>query len=190
MAAPNDSVLVTQARDGDKGAFGELVARHTRAMFAIARAYFASEADAEDAVQDAFVRAYQSLGQLRSPGRFAAWLARITVNTSLDILRLRSDKVSLADFATSVPLLPRLGQPQLTPATLASKGERGEMLRAAVGRLPENQRLVIMLRYAGEMSYQAMASYLDVPVTTVESRLHRAKQALRKMLGPLDTPDG
>jgi RNA polymerase sigma-70 factor (ECF subfamily) len=61
------------------------------------------------------------------------------------------------------------------------------MLRAAIGRLPEHQRVVVMLRYGGELSYEQMAAYLGVPVTTVDSRLHKAKVALRKMLKPLDT---
>jgi len=190
MPAPDDGTLVEQARGGDREAFGKLVLRHTRAMFAIARAYFASEADAEDAVQDAFVKAFRTLAQLREASRFAGWLARITVNTCVDILRSRSDRVSLADFATSVPLFPRLGQQHSTPSTLASKAERAELLRAAIGRLPEDQRVAIMLRYAGEMSYEQMAAYLDVPLTTVESRLHRAKVALKEILKPLDTTAG
>jgi RNA polymerase sigma-70 factor (ECF subfamily) len=190
MVAPDDAALVARARDGDRVAFGELVSRHTRGAFAIARAYFASEADAEDAVQEAFVKAFRALDQLKDGRKFAGWLARITANTSLDILRSRSDKVSLADFATSVALFPRLGQPPLTPAALASKTERAELLRAAVGRLPEDKRVVIMLRYAGEMSYEEMARYLDVPVTTVETRLHRAKRALKDMLKTLDSSEG
>ena len=62
------------------------------------------------------------------------------------------------------------------------------MLRAAIGRLSEDRRVVVMLRYSGEMSYAQIADYLGVPVTTVETRLHRAKKALRDMLGALDTP--
>jgi len=190
MEAADGCALVLRARDGEREAFGELVARHSRAMMAIARAYFAEEADAEDAVQDAFVKAWEALGQLERPERFAAWLARITSRTSIDILRARRDKLSLADFATSVPLRPRVGPEQLTPAALASKGERAEMLRAAIGRLPENYRVVIMLRYSADMSYAATAAYLDVPVTTVETRLHRAKKALRDLLPGLDTAAG
>ena len=116
-------------------------------MLAVARAYFASEADAEDAVQDAVVRAYRALDQLADGGRFAAWLARITVNTCLNILAARSDRVSLAQFASTVKLHRRLRGTTLTPASFASKGEEAELLKAAVGRLPEEQRVVLMLRY-------------------------------------------
>jgi len=189
MAATDDYALVLLARNGDPQAFGQLVARHERAMLAVARAYFASAADAEDAVQDAFVKAFRSLGQLEEGGRFGGWLMRITVNTCLDTLRSKSHAVSLADFATSVPLRPRLGQMHLTPSTLASRSERSGLLRAAIGRLPEDQRVVVMLRYGGDMSYEQMADYLDVPSSTVEGRLRRAKRALKELLGGLETSE-
>jgi RNA polymerase sigma-70 factor (ECF subfamily) len=188
MTGADDATLVTRAKSGDREAFGELVARHQRAMYAVSRAYFASEADADDAVQDAFVKAFQALDQLNSGSRFAAWMARITMNTCLDVLRARTDKQSLADFATSVPVRPRLGQPRLTPATLASRAEESELVRAAIGRLPEHQRVAIMLRYGGQLTYEQIADYLGVPVSTVDGRLYKAKRALRKMLGPLDSP--
>lgn len=156
-------------------------------MLAVARAYFLSEADAEDAVQGALVKAFRCLGQLRDGARFSGWLTRITVNTCLDTLRSRTDKRSLADFATSVVLHPRLGQQQLTPATLASRSERSEMLRVAIGRLPEDQRVVVMLHYGEDMTYDQMAEYLDVPPSTVQGRLRRAKRTLRELLSTPDT---
>ena len=185
MSAINDVALVARAREGDRRAFGQLVLRHERAMLAIARAYFAAEADAEDAVQEAFVTAFRRLGQLADDGRFAGWVARITVRKCLDALRARTDKMSLADFASTVQLHRRLGQVQLTPATLASKGEEAEVLKAAIGHLPDAQRVVLMLRYAEDMTYNQMAAYLSVPASTVRGRLHTAKQGLREVLGSL-----
>jgi RNA polymerase sigma-70 factor (ECF subfamily) len=186
MTDASDRDLVARVRRGDTEAFGELVSRHERAMLAAARAYFASGADAEDAVQTALVKAFRSLGQLEDGARFAGWLMRITVNTCLDTLRVRTDKQSLADFATSVQVFPRLGQEAPTPATLASRSEHLERLRAAIGRLPEEQRVVVMLHYAEDMTYEQMAEYLNVPPSTVQGRLHRAKEALRELLRPLE----
>ncbi|HUT34951.1 MAG TPA: sigma-70 family RNA polymerase sigma factor [Planctomycetota bacterium] len=182
MNAGDDVSLVARAKQGDRSAFGELVTRHERAMLAIARAYFASEADAEDAVQEAFVKAYRTLGQLANDGLFAPWLARITVNTCLDTLRARTDKVSLADFATTAQFRSRVGAAPLTPASLASQGEQAEALKAAIGRLPEEQRVALMLRYVEDMTYDQIADYLGVPSSTVRGRLHSAKQALRELL--------
>jgi len=190
MVEAEDAELVARAKAGDREAFGSLVTRHGRAMLALARAYFASEADAEDAVQDAVLRAFGALGGLEDNNRFAAWLARITVNTCLTTLSARTDKVSLADFASTVKLHRRLRETSLTPAALASKGEEAELLKAAIGRLPDEQRLVVMLRYTEEMTYEEMAAYLDVPPATVRGRLYTAKLALRELLGPLQTPEG
>jgi len=186
MSAPDDGSLVALARTGSQEAFGQLVTRHERAMFAIARSYFASEADVEDAVQEAFVKAYQSLPQLEVDERFTAWLARITVNTCLNLIRSRSNRISLGAFASTVQLHPRLGQPQFTPATLASKGERSDLVKAALGRLPEEQRVVLMLRFGEGMTYDEIADYLDVSLPTVQGRLNRSKQSLRKALKTLD----
>lgn len=154
-------------------------------MLAVARARFASAADAEDAVQDALIKAFRSLDQLRDGAKFSGWLLRITVNVCHDVLRARTDKLSLADFATGVPLRRRVGEPLLTPCAQAARAEQVEQLRAALGRLPEDQRVVIMLRYGEDMTYDQIADYLDVPSTTVQGRLRRAKRALREMLGPL-----
>lgn len=187
--ATDEGGLVARAKAGDDEAFGELVARHQRAMFAIARAYFASEADAEDSVQEAFVRAFESLSQLNDNTRFAAWLARITGNVCLATLRERTDKVSLADFASTAQLKPRLGQVHLTPAALASQNEEAEQLKVAIGRLSEAQRVAVMLRYAAGMTYNEIAAYLDVPYSTIVGRLHTAKQALKQMLAALGAAD-
>ena len=187
MQMADEGALVSRAKAGDRDAFGELVERHGGAMLAIARAYFASEADAEDAVQDAVVKVWRGLERFATGTSFAAWVARITVNTCLNILRARSDKLSLADFASTAQLKPRLGQPQLTPATLASRGEEAELLKAAIGRLPEPQRVVLMLRYAEDMTYDQIAAYLDVPPSTVRGRLYTAKQALNKVLSGPDS---
>jgi RNA polymerase sigma-70 factor (ECF subfamily) len=180
--AADDASLVLLGCKGDRRAFGELVVRHERAMLAVARAYFASEADAEDAVQDAFVQACGALDGLRDPSRFAAWLTRITINASLAILRARRDKQSLADFASTVSLRPRVQSEQLTPATLATKSEEAEQVKAAIGRLPEAQRVVIMLRYAADMTYDELAAYLGVPASTVRGRLHLARTTLKALL--------
>jgi len=181
-AAAADAELVLRAKQGDSEAFGELVMRHERAMLAIARAHFAEEEDARDAVQDAFLKAFRSLEGLNDGRRFAAWLASITANTCRDILRVRTDKVSLTDFSSTARLRPRLGQEDLTPASLTRKGEDAELLRIAIGRLPEEQRVVLMLRYVEHMTYETMAGYLDLPASTVRGRLYHAKQALREML--------
>ena len=190
MTCQDDSVLASRAQKGDQDAFGELVSRHERAMLGIARAYFASEADAEDAVHDAFIKAFENLGQLANGHRFAGWLARITINTCLSMLKSRSDRVSLAQFASSLQVAPRLGQENPTPSTLAGRAERTELLKAAIGQLPESQRVVIMLRYVQHMTYKQLAAYLDVPEPTLRTRAYHARRALRQALNRMGVTSG
>ncbi|NQT85253.1 sigma-70 family RNA polymerase sigma factor [bacterium] len=177
-----DAQLVRLAKGGAGEAFGVLVVRHERAMLAIARAYFACEADARDAVQDAFVKAYNALGKLECDERFAAWLARITSRTCLDVLRSQKEKVSLTEFSSTIDLRPRSGGRDLTPATLSCKNEEAQFVRAAVGRLPEEKRVILMLRYSDGMSYDKIAQYLGLKTSTVRGRLVGAKKALQKVL--------
>jgi RNA polymerase sigma-70 factor (ECF subfamily) len=183
----DDAWLVSRAKEGDHEAFGQLVSRHERAMLAIARSYFASEDSVEDAVQEAFVKAFQAIRQIDNGSRFAGWMARITATTCVDTLRSRSDRVSLAEFASSMSITLRVGIRAPTPATLASKAEYSELLKAALGRLPEDQRVVLMLRYAEDMSYERIAAYIDTNVSTVRGRLHHAKRALRQILKGLES---
>jgi RNA polymerase sigma-70 factor (ECF subfamily) len=184
-AAVVDAGLVARARGGDSEAFGQLVSRHERAMLSIARAYLASEVDAEDAVQQAFLKAYEALDGLADGRRFAAWLKTITANVCRDTLREQPYKASLADYSSSAQFRPRLGEAPPTPATLCSKGEQVELLKIAVGRLPEAQRVVVMLRYKEHMSYKHISAYLDLEPSTIRGRLQGAKRALRKALKPL-----
>ena len=185
MAEPSDRELVEQVRAGDNEAFGELLERHQRAMLAVARCYFASEADIDDAVQEALLRAFRNLDQLSNPSSFKSWLTRITRRVCIDTLRSRTDKLSLSDFASTARLRPRLGQTQFTPATLTRKGEVVELVRVAIGHLPEGLRVVIMLQYSERMTYDQIAEYVGVPATTVQGRLRRAKRALGAVLKAL-----
>ena len=104
------------------------------------------------------------------------------VNTCRDILRTCSEKVSLTEFSSTASLRPRLGQDYLTPFSLSSRSEEAELVRIAIGRLPEEQRIVLMLRYVEHMSYEEVALYLEVPPSTVRGRLYHAKRALRGLL--------
>ena len=181
----DDAAFVAQVKAGDRESFGQLVVRHQGAMLGIARSYFASEADALDAVQDAFVKAFERIGQLGENSAFPGWLARITINTCLDALRSRTDKVSLNEFASTAQLKLRTGDVRLTPATLATRGELCDLVRVALGHLPEDQRVVLMLYFGESMTYDGIARYLDVPTPTVQGRLRRGKKALRSVLRTL-----
>jgi RNA polymerase sigma-70 factor (ECF subfamily) len=185
-----DDGFVRRLRAGDEVAFEALVRREGPRLLAVARRLLRSEDDARDAVQDAFVSALRSLPGFSGRCQVSTWLHRITVNAALMKLRTRRRKPEdpIED------LLPRFledGHHARHPhewrdtaeALLASHEDR-EFVRAAIDRLPESYRTVLLLRDIEELDTAEAAEALGVSDNVVKVRLHRARQALRTLLAP------
>jgi RNA polymerase sigma-70 factor, ECF subfamily len=185
-----DADLVARLRAGDSGAFETLVRRHSMPLLRVARRFLRSEEDARDAVQDAFVSAYKSIGRFASNARLSTWLHRILVNACL--MRLRTQRRHPEEDIEA--LLPRFVEDghQAEPSTAWSESaddmlQREEVrgiVRAAIGRLPEQYRIVLLLRDIEEMTTEETAEALGITANAVKIRLHRARQALRTLLDP------
>ena len=184
-----DSELVARARGGDHLAFELIMRRHNRRLFRLARSLLKGDAEAEDVLQEAYVRAYARFGELAEPQALAAWLARIVANEALGRLRAASYVVSLdahrrrnggdeedltADFAAEEP----------DPERLAASGELRQLLTAAVDALPQEFRSVFVLREVEGLNTAATAACLAIRPETVKTRLHRARLQLQETLGP------
>jgi RNA polymerase sigma factor (sigma-70 family) len=172
--------LVARAKRGDAQAYGELVELHQTIAFRTAWAITGSGADAEDAAQDGFVKAYRALGRFRSGEPFRPWVLAIVANEARnrrvaagrrERLALRAAEERRPDDADPSPEAALLGR------------ERRESLLAALERLPERDRLVVACRYLLELSEAETAAALDVRAGTVKSRLSRALERLRGELG-------
>jgi RNA polymerase sigma-70 factor (ECF subfamily) len=165
--------VVSAARSGDSGAFATLVRMETPAAYRLALSIVRSPAEAEDAVQDAFVRAWRDIGSLREEGSWPAWFRRLIVRSSLDRTRRRNRvrEVDL-DLALDVPGL----EPSIHPA------ERPALL-AAFDRLSPDDRAILALRFCADLELSAVAFALGIPLGTAKSRLHRALRRLREQLG-------
>lgn len=178
MADPNNTVpdaeLVARTCAGDRPAFDQLVTRHLARARAIARTIIPESSDADDAVQEAFLKAYDRLDQLVERETFAAWFAVIVRNEAHTILRKRSRRHQVAlresDASTS-------------EGDIDDDGARAGRLRAALAKLPHDYREILALKYDAELDYQAIAETLSLSVANVEKRLYRARQALLKYLG-------
>ncbi len=163
----------------------EWVTRHRARAFRIAWGWCGDPNLAEDLVQEACGKALRSRAQLREPERIEAWFLRIMHRAYLDHLKApprREQPVAEFDEAA----LGRSGGElvdELDPQALAMRRERGAQVRAAVAALPHSQRQVVVLVDLGGMSYVDCAGVLDVPVGTVMSRLHRARETLRERMG-------
>ena len=164
--------LVLSAQRGSREAFAELVRAHQRRAYAVARAIVLDHHDAEDAVQDGFLHAYRALARFRPGEPFGAWLHRIVANAALDLQRRR--KVRAAGTLPETVALP-FRDP-------AESDELRRRLSAALQRLTERQRAVIVLHDVEGFRHAEIGEMLEIPEGTARSDLHHARATLRRLL--------
>ena len=177
-----DDRLVQMARERDRAAFEALMRRHNRRLFRVARAILRDQDAAEDAVQETYLRAFTKLDSYRPSGRFAAWLTRVALNEALMIRRReRTDTVSLDDVGETALGSPDLSRDPDTPSTeqFVEAVHARMLIEHAIDALPENFRLVFVLRVVEGLDVRETAECLDLNATTVRTRLFRAQRQLR-----------
>src|SRR4051812_17912287 len=178
--------LVQAAKGGDVSAFEDLVKRYDRNVFRIAQHITQNREDAEDVAQDAFLKAFQNLGQFQGQSKFYTWLVRIAVNEALMRLRRRRPErmVSLdEDVKTEDDSIPReVADWSPNPEQLYDQGELKEILQKTIQGLPESFRTVFVLRDVEGLSTEETADALGLSVPAVKSRLLRARLQLRERL--------
>jgi RNA polymerase sigma factor (sigma-70 family) len=174
-----DVELIAQARQGDVGAYEALVERYRQVAFRTAYLITRGSADAEDAAQEAFVKAYYALDRFRPDAEFRPWILRIVANEARNRVRsARRGESLLMRLADDRPS----GASAQAPEAAALSSERARTLLAALAELPERDRLVVACRYLLELSEAETASALGVRRGTVKSRLSRALNKLRARL--------
>lgn len=185
-AGADEMALVEAAKKGDVGAFEELIRRYDRNVFRIAQHITQNREDAEDVVQDAFLKAYQNLKNFQMQSKFYTWLVRIAVNESLMRLRKRrtSKTVSLdQDIETEEDTVPReVADWSPNPEQMYGQAELKEILGKTIQGLPASFRTVFVLRDVEGLSTEETAEALDLSVPAVKSRLLRARLQLRERL--------
>jgi RNA polymerase sigma-70 factor, ECF subfamily len=184
--ASDELALVHAAKAGDISAFEQLVKRYDRNVFRIAQHITQNREDAEDVVQDAFLKAYENLEQFQENSKFYTWLVRIAVNESLmKLRRRRTDKtVSLdQEIETEEDTMPReVADWSPNPEQLYKQGELKEILTKTINGLPASFRTVFVLRDVEGLSTEETAEALGLSVPAVKSRLLRARLQLRERL--------
>ncbi|MBS1842553.1 MAG: RNA polymerase sigma factor [Acidobacteria bacterium] len=176
-----DAEVVARVRAGETALYEILMRRYNQRLYRAARAILKDPAEAEDVMQDAYVRAYQNLHQFEGRAPFAAWLLRIAVNEALGRLRIRDRNRPLGDDENE-EISMNMVETSLDPEQSASKAELGHLLEEAVLGLPEAYRAVVMLRDVEELSTAETAEALDLTEENVKIRLHRGHAMMREML--------
>ena len=176
----SDAELVVAALAGNTQAFDVLVTRYRRAMLTVAQQILRNYADAEDVVQDAFLRAFEALPQLTDLNRFGAWLHSITRNRALRYHKSVSRYQPQEDMEIH---LNRVSDTSAAdPAHIVEQELTQQGVRDAIQGMPNDYQVVIQLYYWAEMPQKRIAEFLSLPLTTVKWRLHKAKDMLKTLL--------
>jgi RNA polymerase sigma-70 factor (ECF subfamily) len=181
-----DAELADLACRKVEGAFRVIMQRHNRRLYRIARAVLRNDSEAEDVVQEAYVRAFTNLAEFRGEASLATWLSRIALNEALGRIRRHrpaADLTSLESSRTRAEIIPfPLASPQLDPERTMAQRQIQLLLEQEIDKLPNDFRMVLVARVIEEMSIEETAALFGLRAETVKTRLHRARKLLRDAL--------
>ena len=184
----NEAQLIASIISGEAHLFHELIRPYERKVYVMALSFLKNEAEAEDAAQEAFLKAYRSLASFRSEAKFGTWLISITLNEARG--RLRKAKTVVLQSLDEEPDAEGHISPALLrdwreiPLETLERQEIRSLLQAAVGQLPQMYREIFLLRDVEELSITEAAGVLQITESSVKVRLHRARIMLQKILAP------
>jgi RNA polymerase sigma-70 factor (ECF subfamily) len=187
LDALDDAELVRLACAHDADAFRTIMQRNNRRLYRIARSVMHDDGEAEDVVQEAYVRAFANLDQFRGDASLSTWLTRIALNEALGRKRWRRPTVGLSaldtEFIGNAQIIPFPLMPgNIDPEREAAQRQIRDLIEGAVDRLPEIFRVVFVMREIEDMSIEETAEILRIRPATVKTRLHRARRMLRQAL--------
>jgi RNA polymerase sigma-70 factor (ECF subfamily) len=183
-----EPALVERAKSGDQSAFRAIMDQHNRRLYRVARAVMKDDSEAEDVVQETYLRAFSNLAKFRGESSLATWLTRIALNEAMGRKRkqritvtLESVETAQEDTSAQIIQFPAMST-ETDPERSAAQREIRILLERAMDALPEAFRLVFVMRDVEEMSIEETATYLRIRPETVKTRLHRARRLLRQSL--------
>ena len=173
----SDDVLIERVKKGDQEAFNPLVERYKLPLYKVMYRMVYNRDDAEDLVEEAFIKAFRSLKKFETGRPFYAWICRIAVNNAINYLRKeKRAQVQPLEFVEH-----QLAAKKGDPVKMTAQKVLQEKIAASMARLPEDDRTILILRVDEEFSYAEISKILNIPRGTVMSRLARARQRLRKI---------
>jgi RNA polymerase sigma-70 factor (ECF subfamily) len=182
----NEAKLVKRIKKGDQQAFVEIVNQYKDKLYNVAYRMLSNRQEAEDVVQETFLRMYSNIRQYDDSYRLSTWIYRITTNLCID--RLRKKKVAIDSLDEEFTeqegnsLYNRLSSSEPTPEEVTLLQETQSIVQHAIDQLPPTYRAAILLKYIHDLSLQEISEILQIPVPTVKTRLHRGREALKAVL--------
>ena len=180
-----ESLLIEKALQGDENAYAEIIKRYRNSLYSVLFKMVKNKEEAEDLLQEAFIKAFRALESFNENYAFSTWLYKIAVNNCIDFLR----KKRLQIFSYDKPLSVKDGEvrrdypdPDQTPEHLLLSREKTQIINEAIDQLPPKYRIVIDLRHRQELSYEEIADRLNLPLGTVKARIFRAREILKRNL--------
>ncbi|MDL2284074.1 RNA polymerase sigma factor RpoE [Oxalobacter sp. OttesenSCG-928-P03] len=184
-----DRVLVERVQQGDKASFDILVSKYQRKLFRLVLRFVHNQTEAEDVVQETFIKAYRALHQFRGDAAFYTWLYRIAINTARNFLENRGRRVPASTDMTPEQVESFSEGENLrdisTPESLLASKQIAETVNLAINELQDDLKAALMLREMEGLSYEEIAAAMDCPIGTVRSRIFRAREAVAVKLRPL-----
>ena len=180
---PEDAAAVARAKGGDHEAFRILVERHSRSVFQLAYRMTGRPEDAEDVVQETFVRAYRQLGRFEARASFTTWLYRIGFNCAIDYLRARPKPAAMEMTEVIERLAPPSGGPNIDDLVFA--GEISARVQAALGELTEQERAAFLMRHYHGCTIDEICQALDLKTNAAKHSIFRAVKKMRVALAPM-----
>ena len=180
-----DLLLIERCKNGDQMAYTLLMRKYQNSVYHLCRKMVRNPEEARDLSQEAFVKTFKSLDRYNPVYAFSSWLYKITANLCIDHIRKQRMKMFSIDELVDGdegPIARQLEDPGQRPDEASERNEVSARIRAAIDKLPEHYRVILLMRHQQQLSYEEIAQALDVPLGTVKARIHRARHRLKETL--------
>jgi RNA polymerase sigma-70 factor (ECF subfamily) len=181
-----DQELVQKTLDGDADSFSILVQRYQKQIYSLTYRLTNDPEDARDLAQEVFIHIFNVLGKYDQDRKFFSWMYKVATNVCYNALRRGKTERQAVALDKVIEITPLVARNEAQPEEYYERRETQELVRKAVAELPDKYRLPLVLRYLEDMSYKEIGEYMDLPVTTIETRLYRGKALLQKRLQILE----
>lgn len=180
-----DLLLIERCKKGDQAAYTQLLRKYQNSVYNLCRKMVRNPEEARDLSQEAFVKTFATLDRYNPVYAFSSWLYKITANLCIDHIRKQRMKLLSIDEpldGDEGPIARQIEDPRQRPDEVSESSEMRRAIEAAIRRLPEHYRVILIMRHQEQLSYDEIAQALDIPLGTVKARIHRAREGLKALL--------